>query len=89
MDWRIVADEMLQLDAMNEVVSVNPQILGGTPCFTGTRVPLRSLFDHLRLGYTIEGFIEQFPTVKREQVEMLLERSRRFVCEETSPISVP
>ena len=55
------------------VIQSNQKILGGTPCFAGTRVPVASLFDHIRLGYTISQFIEQFPTVKREQVEAVLE----------------
>jgi uncharacterized protein (DUF433 family) len=60
---------------MIEVVQIDKEILGGTPCFAGTRVPTRSLFDHLKLGYTVDGFLEQFPTVKREQVEALLEQA--------------
>jgi uncharacterized protein (DUF433 family) len=60
-------------EAMVEVVQIDKEILGGTPCFAGTRVPSRSLFDHLKLGYTVDGFLEQFPTVKREQVEALLD----------------
>jgi len=51
------------------------RILGGTPCFAGTRVPVKSLFDHLEAGYTIDYFIAQFPTVKREQVLDVLERA--------------
>ena len=58
-----------------EVIKIDQNVLGGTPCFAGTRVPTRSLFDHLKLGYSIDGFLEQFPTVKREQVEALLEQS--------------
>ena len=53
-------------------VTVNPNIQGGTPCFTGTRVPVASLFDHLQAGYTIEYFLSQFPRVTREQVELVL-----------------
>lgn len=59
---------------MESVVKIDKDILGGTPCFAGTRVPVRSLFDHLRLGYTVEGFLEQFPTVTREQAQALLEQ---------------
>jgi uncharacterized protein (DUF433 family) len=55
------------------LVTVDPDIQGGTPCFTGTRVPVASLFDHLEGGYTIDYFLEQFPTVKREQAIALLE----------------
>ena len=58
---------------MSEIIKVDPQILGGTPCFAGTRVPARSLFEHVKLDYTIDEFLEQFPTVKREQVSALLE----------------
>jgi uncharacterized protein (DUF433 family) len=58
-------------------VTRNPKIQGGQPCFTGTRVPVVSLFDHLEGGYTVDGFLEQFPTVKREQVLEVLEESKR------------
>lgn len=61
---------------MFDVIRIDKEILGGTPCFAGTRVPVRSLFDHLKLGYTVDGFLDQFPTVTREQVEALLEESR-------------
>jgi len=44
----------------------------GTPCFAGTRVPVKSLFDHLEGGYTIDYFLSQFPTVSREQVLAVL-----------------
>ena len=54
-------------------VTSNPLVLGGTPCFTGTRVPVVSLFDHLLGGYTVEGFLEQFPAVTLEQVREVLE----------------
>jgi len=58
---------------MMQIVRSDPQILGGTPCFAGTRVPVKSLFDYLLGGDTIDYFLEQFPTVKREQVTALLE----------------
>jgi uncharacterized protein (DUF433 family) len=64
---------------MKQVVQIEPNVLGGTPCFAGTRVPIRSLFDHLKLGYSIEGFLEQFPTVTRDQVDALLEQSSQQV----------
>jgi len=59
-----------------EIVVSNPKILGGTPCFAGTRVPASALFDHLQRGYTINQFLSQFPTVQREQVEALLQRAK-------------
>jgi uncharacterized protein (DUF433 family) len=64
---------------MTEIVRIDKQILGGTPCFAGTRVPVRSLFDHLKLGYTVPQFLEQFPTVKQSQVEALLDHAERDI----------
>ena len=49
------------------VTHSNPQILGGTPVFVGTRVPVRSLFDYLEGGETLDEFLHQFPSVTREQ----------------------
>ena len=63
----------------NSVVSVNPNIQGGTPCFRGTRVPISTLFDHLQQGYTLEEFLADFPTVTREQADALLEQSKRIL----------
>jgi uncharacterized protein (DUF433 family) len=48
----------------------------GAACFAGTRVTVQTLFDHLEAGYTIDGFLAQFPTVRREQVVQLLEALR-------------
>jgi uncharacterized protein (DUF433 family) len=70
---------------MASVVSINPQILGGTPVFAGTRVPVESLFDYLKRGRTIDYFLEQFPTVKREQVQQLLDEAK----EKTLPQPIP
>ena len=62
---------------MDNVVTVNPKVLGGTPCFAGTRVPVKSLFDHLEGAYNVDYFLMQFPSVKREQVLAVLENSRQ------------
>ncbi len=51
----------------------DPEILGGTLVFKGTRVPVQSLFDHLKAGDSIEVFLEGFPSVKRSQVLAVLE----------------
>ena len=69
------------------VVSVNKNIQGGTPCFAGTRVPVSSLFDHLEGGYTIDYFLSQFPSVRREQVVALLEAAKKRT-EQDSPASI-
>ena len=65
--------------SMSSVVTQNPEVLGGEPVFAGTRVPAKSLFDHLEAGDSIEQFLEGFPSVKREQVIALLEESRAHV----------
>jgi uncharacterized protein (DUF433 family) len=59
------------------VYQSDPEILGGTPVFTGTRVPVQSLFDHLEAGDSIDDFLEGFPGVTREQVIALLEESKQ------------
>ena len=61
---------------MSKVIVQDPQILGGEPVFKGTRVPVKSLFDHLEAGDSIEDFLEGFPSVRREQVIALLEESK-------------
>lgn len=55
-----------------KVINTDPEILGGTPVFDGTRVPVRNLFDYLETGETIKEFLEDFPSVKRDQVVQLL-----------------
>jgi uncharacterized protein (DUF433 family) len=61
---------------MENLVTINPKVLGDTPCFAGTRVPMKSLFDHLEGGYNVNYFLMQFPSVKRDQVLAVLENSR-------------
>lgn len=61
---------------MVSVISVDPEILSGTPVFRGTRVPIVALFDHLEGGYSIDYFLEEFPSVSRDQVRSLLEEAR-------------
>ena len=64
-----------------EVIYSDPEILSGTPVFRGTRVPVKSLFDHLEAGDSIDDFLEGFPSVKREQVIALLEMSQARILE--------
>jgi uncharacterized protein (DUF433 family) len=58
-----------------ELITVNPNILGGAPVFKGTRVPVRTLFEYLERGYSLEEFLECFPSVTKDMVCRLLERS--------------
>jgi len=55
------------------VVLIDPEIMSGEPCFAGTRVPVRTLLDYLEGGDTIDEFLEDFPTVSRDQAVALLE----------------
>jgi uncharacterized protein (DUF433 family) len=58
------------------VIHSDPDILGGTPVFVGTRVPAKTLFDYLEAGDTLDEFLHQFPSVTREQAVAALELAR-------------
>jgi uncharacterized protein (DUF433 family) len=61
----------------NQVVSSSKEIMGGTPVFTGTRVPIQTLVDYIVAGDSIDEFLEGFPTVSREQVVRFLEEAEK------------
>lgn len=65
-------------------ISLNPDVLGGTPVFEGTRVPVQTLLDYLEAGESIDGFLEGFPSVTREQVISFLEMAKDRLIETTS-----
>jgi len=58
------------------IITRSPEILGGTPVFAGTRVPVQTLLDYLAHGESIDEFLEGFPTVKRQQVIAFLEEAK-------------
>ena len=58
-----------------KLVTVNPNILGGAPVFKGTRVPVRTLFEYLERGCSLEEFLECFPSVIKDMACRVLERS--------------
>ena len=60
-------------------INIDPEILGGTPVFSGTRVPIKNLFDYLETGDTIEIFLEDFDAVSRKQVIKVLEMSQKLI----------
>ena len=64
-----------------KLIETNPNKMSGTPVFCGTRVPIRNLFDCIEEGETIDQFLEQFPTVTREQVNGVLELSKERLLE--------
>ena len=67
------------------VVHCDPEILGGTPVFVGTRVPLQNLIDYLAGGETLDEFLRQFPSVTRDQAQAALELAREALEERARP----
>ncbi len=67
---------------IKNLVEVNPRKLSGTPVFSGTRVPIKNLFDYLEEGDSLDVFLDDFPTVTREQVQGVLELSREKLLAE-------
>jgi uncharacterized protein (DUF433 family) len=63
----------------DKVIHIDAEILGGTPVFYGTRVPIKNLFDYLETGETIETFLQDFDSVSREQVLKVLELSEQLI----------
>ena len=61
------------------IINIDPEILGGTPVFFGTRVPIKNLFDYLETGDTIDIFLEDFEGVSRHQVVKVLEMSQKLI----------
>jgi uncharacterized protein (DUF433 family) len=68
-----------------QVVHSDPKIMSGTPVFVGTRVPVQSLFDYLEGGETLNEFLRQFPSVRREQAVAALELARESVLAGARP----
>jgi uncharacterized protein (DUF433 family) len=67
---------------VEELIEVDPEKLGGAPVFFGTRVPIRNLFDCLAGGESLDEFLEQFPTVTREQAQATIDLLGRKLVEE-------
>jgi len=63
-------------DKPHKIISRNKDILGGTPVFHGTRVPIKTLWDYLKAGDSLEDFLDDFPSVKRKQAVALIERAQ-------------
>jgi uncharacterized protein (DUF433 family) len=65
----------------DDLITIDPEILGGSPVFKGTRVPISTLFQYIESDYTLEEFLECFPTVSRDAAHAVLERSRSALLE--------
>jgi uncharacterized protein (DUF433 family) len=68
------------------VIHSDPEILGGTPVFIGTRVPLRNLIDYLEGGYSLDEFLDEFPSVTREQAVAALEAANELLVAGAHPV---
>ena len=67
------------------VIHSDPEILGGTPVFVGTRVPLQNLFDYLERDYSLDEFLDDFPSVTRTQAVAALEAAREVLIARACP----
>lgn len=66
----------------NQLIIVDPEILGGTPVFSGTRVPVRFFFEYIESGETLDEFLFNFPTVKKDQALLLLEIAKKLIIQQ-------
>jgi uncharacterized protein (DUF433 family) len=63
----------------DSLVAVSPDWLGGEPCFTGRRVPVKALFDYLKAGHTLEEFLDDYPSVSRAHAVAVIELANKSV----------
>ena len=64
---------------VRDIISIDPEILGGKPVFKGTRVPVETLFDHLETGVSLNEFLDDFPTVTKEHAIALMEIANKLL----------
>lgn len=67
------------MKSTKDYISTDPEVLGGQVVFKGTRVPVESLFDHVEKGGTIDEFLEDFPSVSRNQAVGVMEIAAKFI----------
>jgi uncharacterized protein (DUF433 family) len=73
--------------SLETLVSCSPEVMSGTPVFPGTRVPVKNLLDYLAAGDSLDEFLDQFPTVKREQAVALLSFAEELILARFSEAS--
>ena len=71
--------EQVSMGSHDSVITRDPEVLGGTPVFRGTRVPFQALLDYLEGGQTLDEFLDDFPTVTREAAVHALEHAKSLV----------
>ena len=69
---------------IEEIIHRDPDILGGTPVFKGTRVPIDSFLDHLKSGISLEEFLDDFPSVNRQMAEEFFELVKRVLLNDSA-----
>jgi uncharacterized protein (DUF433 family) len=69
----------LQHMELKDIITVDPEVLEGQPVFKGTRVPVETLFDHLEAGIALDEFLDDFPSVTKEQAKAALEIANTFL----------
>jgi len=67
------------MESIKNLINIDAEILGGQPVFKNTRVPIETLFIHLEKGISLDEFLEDFPTVKREQAVSILEIAEKII----------
>jgi uncharacterized protein (DUF433 family) len=85
----ILQEKSVESDAphsLGDIISVHPNRLSGEPCFAGTRVPIRNLFDYLEGGDSLDDFLEGFPGVTRQQAIAVLELAGQRLLEELNAV---
>jgi len=74
------------MPTLQDVIDIDPEIMGGTAVFTGTRVPIRTLLDYLEAGDHLDVFLDHFPTVSREQAINSLEFANQLLVSHASSL---
>jgi len=62
-----------------QIITVSPEIMGGTPVFAGTRVPVQTFIEYIKAGQSLDSFLEGFPSVKREQLLAFLDAAEERI----------
>jgi uncharacterized protein (DUF433 family) len=76
-----------QRAALSDVIAIDKEIMHGTPCFKGTRVPVQTLIDFLETGESINDFLKIYPYIAQEQIHSFLDLSKDLIIEQFSCVS--
>jgi uncharacterized protein (DUF433 family) len=71
----------MKIEVETQIISRSPDIMSGTPVFAGTRVPVQTIIDYLAGGHPLDEFLDDFPTVRREQALELLQRVKEMLAD--------